>query len=172
MGVVLAEQSLGSGADAQPLLQLFAAAMGDPGHFGSKAFHMVLFLVQQGFGNENGHCHVLMAGLFDHAVKDLLNVFPDGLGIGAHDDAATHAGIVDQFGFFYDVGIPLGEVFIHGGDFPHHFFVVCHIISLLSLHKLTHIRKTRQYYISILEKWQGKATISPGIPAKGKRKGR
>ena len=49
----------------------------NPGHFGSKAFHMVLFLVQQGFGNENGHCHILMAGLFDHAVKDLLNVFPD-----------------------------------------------------------------------------------------------
>jgi hypothetical protein len=44
---VVAEQRLGGGADAQPLLQLLAAAHGDPGALGGEALHMVLLLLQQ-----------------------------------------------------------------------------------------------------------------------------
>ena len=36
----------------------FAAAMGDPGTFRSKAGHVVLLLLEQTLGDEHGHGHI------------------------------------------------------------------------------------------------------------------
>ena len=58
--IVLAEQGLGGGADAVALLQLLAAAHGDPGALRGEALHMVLLLLKQGLRDEYGqvrHSH-------------------------------------------------------------------------------------------------------------------
>ena len=49
---MLAEDGFGGGTDAQPLLELFLTAVGDPGHLRREALHMILFLLQQAFGDE------------------------------------------------------------------------------------------------------------------------
>ena len=46
IGEVLAEQGLGGGTHAQALLQLLAAAEGDPSHLGSEALYVILLLLQ------------------------------------------------------------------------------------------------------------------------------
>ncbi len=130
MGIVFAKQRFGGGAHAKTLLQPFGAAVGDPGHLRRKAFHMVLFLIQQRLWDKQRHSHIFMAAFFDHTVKDFLDILPDGLGIWPHDDAAPHAGIIDHLGFFDDICIPLGEIFVHGRDFAHELFVVCHCLFL------------------------------------------
>ena len=52
--IVLAEQGLGRGPDAVALLQGIAAAVGHPGALGGEALHMVLLLLQEGLGDEEG----------------------------------------------------------------------------------------------------------------------
>ena len=114
--IMIAEEGFAGGAHAQALGELFRAAVGDPGDLGGEALHMVLFLLKEGFGDEHGHIYVFMPGGFEHPVENMLNVFPDGIAVGAEDHAAAHAGIVDQIGFFDDIGVPLGEVLVHRGD--------------------------------------------------------
>ena len=125
--VVLAEQRLGCGADDQALGELILPADGDDGAFRREALHMILFLLEQAFRNEHGHIHILMSQCLEACVEILLYVFPDGVSVRADDHTAAHAGVVNQFGFFDHVGIPLSEVGIHGGDLLYHFFF-CHTI--------------------------------------------
>ena len=124
--VMLAEQGLGGGADAVALLQLVGPAAGHPGALRGKALHVVLLLLKQGLGDEHGQVHVLMAGLLELRVQDVLDVFPDGVAIGPVDEHALDAGIVDELGLFAHVGEPLGEVHLHVGDLLHLLLVLCH----------------------------------------------
>ena len=126
VGEMLAEQRLRGGTHAHTLFQLFAAAHGDPSHLGCKAFYVVLFLLQQALGDEHGQIHVLMAGLFDHAVKNVLDVLPNAVGVWTKDHTAANAGIVYQLGLFHDVGVPLRKVHIHRCDGANRLFFFRH----------------------------------------------
>ena len=72
-----AEQRFGGRAHAEPLRQLLVSAHGDPGHLGGKAFHVILFLLQQAFGDEQRQSHVLHAGRLEAGVQLVHDVFPD-----------------------------------------------------------------------------------------------
>ena len=124
--VMLAEQRLGSRTDTEAVLQLLAAAHGDPGALGGKALHMVFLLLEQGLGDQYREVHVLMSRLLEPLVQLLLNILPDGVAIRAVDEHALDGGIVDQLGFFADVGIPLGKVHVPGGDGVHLSLILCH----------------------------------------------
>ena len=127
MGPVVAEHGLAEvGRTAQPLLQLVAAAHGDPRHLGGEAVDQLPFLFQQALRDQHGHGYVLVAGLFEHTVHDVHHVLPDGIAIGAHDHKALHAGVVHQLRLQADVGVPLGEVLLHRGDGFHSLLVFCH----------------------------------------------
>ena len=126
VGIVLTEEGLGGGADTEPLAQFLAAAVGDPGHLGGQALHVVLLLLEEALGDEHGHGHVLVAGFLEHPVQNLLNVFPDGPSVGPDHHAAPHRRIIDQLGFLHHVGIPAGKVLVHGGDGVHHLFLFGH----------------------------------------------
>ncbi|MPM40584.1 hypothetical protein SDC9_87228 [bioreactor metagenome] len=126
-GVMLAEQGLGGGADAQALLQRLAAAEGDPGALGREALHVVLLLLQQRLGNQQGEIDVFVAGLFKPAVQPGLDILPQGVSIGAKDEKPLHAGIFNQLGLLAHVGVPFAEVLLHVGDlFNLLFIVLCH----------------------------------------------
>ena len=116
LGEVIAEQGLRGGTDAVALLQLLAAAHGDPGAFGSKAFHMVLLLLQQAFRNQQGHIDVLHAHFLEFLVQDVLDIFPDGVAIGPVDEHALDGRIVNQLGFFAHISEPLSKIHLHIGD--------------------------------------------------------
>ena len=124
--VVLTEEGLAGGADAQALLQLLRAAVGDPGALRGEALHMVLLLLEQALGDEHGHSHVLMAGELELPVQLLLHVLPDGVAIGAVDEHALDAGVVDELRLFAHIGEPLGEVHVPGGDGVHLSLILCH----------------------------------------------
>ena len=92
---IFTEQCFRGRTDAVTLLQLFAAAVGDPGTFRCKTLHMVLFLLQQRFGQQHGHHHILCAGVLEHLVHDGLNVLPDGVAIGTIDEHTLDGRVVD-----------------------------------------------------------------------------
>ena len=90
---MLAEQGFGSGTDTNAFLQLLFAAVGYPCNLGRKAFYMVLFLLQQAFGNEHGHVYIFHACFFETVIQLSLQQLPDGIAIRADDHAALQAGI-------------------------------------------------------------------------------
>ena len=119
--IVLTEQRLRGGADAVPLLQLFAAAHGHPGALRRKALHMVLLLLEQAFRNEHRQVHVLVAGGLEALIHLVLDILPDGVTVGAVDEHTLDGGVVDQLRLFAHVGVPLGEIHLHIGDLLHLF---------------------------------------------------
>ena len=128
VGIVLTEQCFRSRTHTEPFFQLFASAVGDPCHFRCKAFYVILFLFEQAFRNKHRHADIFMSGFLKHAVQNMLHILPDGVTIRTNDHTALDAGVFDKLCFFYNIGIPLCEILIHGGDFSHLFFVAfCHI---------------------------------------------
>ena len=127
MGPVIAEHGLRGGAERQTLLQLLAAAVGDPGHLRRKALHQFALLLQKALGNQHGHGHIGVAGLLE--LHQALDVLPNGVAIGPQDQKALHAGIVHQLRFQTDVRIPFGKILLHGGDRFYISLVFGHCIS-------------------------------------------
>ena len=113
VGIMLAEQRFTGGPHAQALLQLFLAAHGDPRHLRGKALYMVFFLLQQALGDEHGHIDILVTGRFEHAVEDMLDIFPDGVAVGTNDHTAADAAVIDQLRLFDHIGVPLGKIVLH-----------------------------------------------------------
>ena len=135
--VVLTEQSLGGGTDAVALLQLLAASVGDPGALGGEALHMILLFLEQGFRDEHGQVYVLMPGLFELLIQFVLNVFPDGVAVGAVDEHSLDGGVVDQLCLPAHIGVPLGKIHLHIGDLLHLLLIgiLGHIVSVLYVQK-------------------------------------
>ena len=142
VGIVLAEQRLGGGADAEPVLQLLAAAHGDPGALRRKALHVVLLLLQQGLRDQHRQVHVLMPRLLEPPVQLRLDVLPQGVAVGPVDEHALDRGIVDELRLFADVRVPLGEIHVPGRNGVHLSLILCH-----SLHPFLYDRAvTRRSY--------------------------
>ena len=55
-----------------------------------------------------------------------LDIFPNGIAVGPHDEEALHAGVVNQLRLEAHVGEPLGEVLLHIG-YALDFLVLGHI---------------------------------------------
>ena len=89
---------------------------------------MVLFLLKKALGDQHGHGHVLVAVALEHPVKDLLNILPDSVAVGAEDEQALYPGVIDQLRLGAYVGEPLGKVDLHIG-YLFYLFVFCHIYS-------------------------------------------
>ena len=126
--IVLAEQHLAGGADIELFTELLAAPLGHHRALGGEAVDMVLFLLQKPLGDEEGHTDILHPQLFKARVHLPLDIFPDGVAIGLVYHAALHAGIVGQLRLFHNVRVPLGEVYVHGGDILHPLFLLCHFL--------------------------------------------
>ena len=122
--IMLAEQRLAGGADAVALFQGVAAAHGHPGALRGEALHVVLLLLQEGFGDQHGQVDILVARFLKALVQLRLNILPDGVAIGAVDEHALDGGVVDQLRLFAHVGVPLGEIHLHVGDLFHFLFVI------------------------------------------------
>ena len=131
-GPVIAEHGLAGGANRQTLFQLVRAAHRDPRHLRREAIDQLAFLLQQALRDQYGHRHVLVAGGLEAGIHVFLDQLPDGLTVGAQDDEALDAGILDQLCLDADVGIPLCEVLLLTGDRLYELFVVfCHFNLIL-----------------------------------------
>ena len=126
MGPVVAEHGLGRGAERQTLLQLFAAAVGDPRHLRRKALHQLALFFQQALRDQHGHRHIDVTGLFELGVHVFLDVLPNGVAIRAQDQKALDAGVVHQLRLQANIRIPLGEILLHGSDRFHISLILSH----------------------------------------------
>ena len=131
--IVFTKQGLRGGPDTIALLKLLAAAVSDPGALRGEALHMVLLLLKKALRDEHGEVDVLMARLLKLGVHDALDVLPQSIAIGAIDEHAFDAGIVDELRLLAHVRVPLGKVHLHVGDLLHLFFagVLSHVVSVL-----------------------------------------
>ena len=87
---------------------------------------MIFFLLQQALGDEHGHRHVFVAGGLELPVQLLLHIFPDGVAIGAVDEHALDAGIVNELRLLAHIGKPLCKINVPGGDGVHLSLILCH----------------------------------------------
>ena len=86
--------------------------------------HMVFFLLQKTFGNEQGHINIFMSRGLETLVQLLLNQLPNGIAIGTDNHAAFNTGIIHKVCLFDNICVPSAEIDLHGGDFFNHFFIV------------------------------------------------
>ena len=133
IGKMLAEKSFGCRTNAKLFRKRFASAECYPCNFGSKAFDVVFFLLEKRFGNEERHINVLYAVFLELCVKNLLNVFPDSIAIGANYHTSFYAGIVYKVCFLTDIRVPFGKVFIHRSNVTDKFLIVFHERDILSV---------------------------------------
>ena len=92
---------------------------------------MVPLLLEQALGNEHREIDVFMAGPLELRVQAVLDILPNGVAVGAVNEHALDAGVVDELRLPADVGEPLGEVHLHIGDLLHLFLILCHRFSIL-----------------------------------------
>ena len=126
--IVLAEERLRGRTHAQPLGQLLLAAHSYPRNLGSKALNVVLLLLEERLGNEHGHIYVFYAGLLEPAVKYALDVLPYSISVGTDDHASLDAGVVNEVGLLYNIGVPFRKILVHRGYLLNELFlrITCH----------------------------------------------
>ena len=54
-----------------------------------------------------------MTCVLEHTVKYFLDIFPYRVTVGSDRHTAFNACVFDKLGFFYYVGVPLGEILVH-----------------------------------------------------------
>ena len=74
---------------------------------------MVFFLLQQALRNEHGHIDILVTGRLEHAVENMLDIFPNGVAVGSNNHTAANAAVIDQLRLFDHIGVPLGKIVLH-----------------------------------------------------------
>ncbi len=83
------------------------AVVGDDGAFLGEALGHLLFLGQEGLGNEQGKVGIDVPARLEHAVQGALHFLPDGVAVRLDDHAAAHIGIFRQLRLLHDIEIPL-----------------------------------------------------------------
>ena len=124
--IKITEQRLRGRTHAETFLKRFQTAVCHPGNLRRESFHMILLFLKKRFRNKHGHVHVLHACFFEFPVKLMLDIFPEGISRRFDDHTSFYAGIPAQLGFFYHVGIPLGEILLHGSNRFNQFLFFCH----------------------------------------------
>ena len=132
--IVFTEQGFGGRAHAKAFFELFIAAVGNPGDLGRETLNVVFFFIEQAFRNKHRHADIFMSERLKLPVELFLNIFPNGIAVGADDHTAFYAGVFDKLCLFHNVGIPFCEIFLHRGDFFNHFFLLCHVLLPSLLH--------------------------------------
>ena len=111
------DDGLGRGPDHVRFFQLFAARDGYHRQFRREPFHVLGFLLQKTFRDEQREVQVLMARGLEAPVQLALQHFPHGIAVGL-DDHTT----LDDFGGFRhvpredDILIPRGKVLAARSD--------------------------------------------------------
>ena len=122
--VVFAEKCFRRRTNAKSLLKLFASAVCYPCNLGSKALNVVLFLLEQAFGDKHRHTNVFVSRFLEHTVKNALNILPDSIAVGSYNHTALNACVLNKLSLFADVCVPLSEILVHRGNGVNHFFII------------------------------------------------
>ena len=101
------------------------------GAFLGEPFYVGGFLTEEGFRDEDGEIGVLVAGFLEHVVQLPLHPFPDAEAIGFDDHTAPYGGVLGQVGVLDDIEVPLGVIFVSGGNGTGHIMNYCLCINVL-----------------------------------------
>ena len=114
--IKITEQSLRSRTDTHTLLQRLQSTMSYPCNFRCKTFYMIFLFLKQTLRDQHRQIYILYPCLLESAVKLFLNIFPDRIASRFDHHASLYAGIITQLCFLHDIGVPLGEIHVHGSD--------------------------------------------------------
>ena len=114
--IEITEQSLRSRTYTETLLKFVQSTVCYPCYFRCKTLYVVFLFLKKRFRNEHRHVYVLYTCLFESTVKFVLDVFPDCITCRFDRHASFYACVTAQLCFFYNVSIPLCEIFFHGSD--------------------------------------------------------
>ena len=123
--IKIAEKRLRCGPHAQTLLQFRQTAVRHPGHLRCKTLHVILLFLKKALRDEHGHINIFYARLLEPLVQLLLDQLPDRVAVGFNRHTSLHARVLDQLRLLHHVGVPLGEILIHGCD-RFYQFLFCH----------------------------------------------
>ena len=118
------DDGFGSGADDELFLELRLGVHDDAlaagivhqavvRHHGAllrESGHVLGLAAEEGLGDEEREVGVLVPGLLEHAVENMLHLLPDGVSVGLDDHAAADGGLLGQVGLHHEVVVPLGVV--------------------------------------------------------------
>ncbi len=99
-------------------------------YFGRKTLYVFRFAFKVAFGNEHREVRVLNAESFESFVHFRLNVFPNGVTVGADNHRAFNGTVIYEFRFYNDVCIPLRKIFVNVRYILYELFVFSHNIPL------------------------------------------
>ena len=92
------------------LLQLLAAAAGDPGHLRGESLDVLGLALQHRFRDEEREVGVLDAGRLDPGVEPVHHPLPQPIAVGPDHLAAAHRAIVGQLRLAHDLDVPAVEI--------------------------------------------------------------
>ena len=100
--------------------------MGNPRHFRSESFHMVLLLLKQALRDQQRKIDILHTSFLEPAVQFCLDILPDRVTRRFDDHAALNLCVTGQFRLFDNICIPLGKINFHRSDLFHKLFILSH----------------------------------------------
>ena len=96
------------------------AVVGHHGAFLGESGDMLGLAAEEGLRNEEREVGVLVTGLLEHSVQDVLHFLPYGVSVGFDDHAAAHGGLLGEIRLDDQVVVPLGIVILPSG------YLFCH----------------------------------------------
>ena len=131
--IKVAEQRLGRWPHTETLLQRFLSAVCDPGHLRRKAFHMILFFLQQGLRDQHRHIHIFHSRRLEARIQMFLDRLPQRIAGRLDHHKSLDVGIGDEPRLDHNIRIPLRKIILHRGDRFYQFFLFCHVLLLRSV---------------------------------------
>ena len=110
VGVHGADDRLAGRPHREALLEVLAAATGDPRDLRIEALDVVRLLLQVRLRDEQREVHVLVTGALDHVVERALDVLPQRKAVRTDDHAAAYGRVVGKLGTTDDVRVPAVEI--------------------------------------------------------------
>ena len=121
--------------------------MGHHRAFLRKTFHVLGFAREERFWNQQWEIGVLNAGLLEHAVQDVLHLFPNRIAVRLDHHAAAHVRLLCQVGFHHQLIIPLR--IIHAA-FRQLFQFFCHCVVFIFYANLGKIIESLEIYLRFI----------------------
>ena len=130
--VMLAKQGFGCWANTKSFVKLFVTANSYPSTFRGKALNMVLFLLEQAFGNKHRHINIFVTCFLKSSVKVSLDILPDSITVWTNNHTSLNTAIINKLCLFYNVGVPLCKVLVTACNGRNKLFVISHFHKPLS----------------------------------------
>lgn len=121
-----ADNGFGSRAHDEFFGKFFAADVRDERDFGSKPFDVFRLAHEVTVRNKHREICVYVSCRFESRVHFALNILPDRITVRTDNHRSFNRTVIDEFGFKYDVGVPLRVIGFDVRDLFNEFSFLSH----------------------------------------------